>query len=243
MKVHEILIEYQTKEGTEITLRHTEDAEKIQSPWVVHKIDAYIGDEHAGYIKVSYVPREYLKKFIPNIFSYLTKIKGVNLLPREISHIHYSKLSHEQLVDSFEMVYYYANHERYPTWDPKEKKYIYKGKFVNEYSKEELIEVYKEFEKVLIKQYGKQFQDFKQFHVDKPLVDYVRVNEPEEDPKRFRRKRIGEALYLAATEWMNSKGMKLYASGLQSDPAKATWEYFGRTHVVQKDKRGKYIKL
>lgn len=72
----------------------------------------------------------------------------------------------------------------------------------------------------LSERYEHQFEKFKEFHYDKPLVDYIRVYEP------HRRKRIGAALYEKAARWLaETKGLKLYASGIQSNEAKAAWQW------------------
>lgn len=73
--------------------------------------------------------------------------------------------------------------------------------------------------KQMQRKFGRDFQDFKAFHIDKPLVDYIRVDED------YQRRRIGIALYQYGAKWLAGKGMKLYASGLQSDKAKAAWEW------------------
>ena len=74
----------------------------------------------------------------------------------------------------------------------------------------------------LEKRYGRQFEDFKKFYKGKPLVDYIRVK-PD-----FQRKRIGTALYEKAARWLAKKGLKLYASGLQSQEAQAAWDRMRR---------------
>lgn len=51
--------QYQTKEGRPITFQVTPFSESNdRRGWVVHKIDAFVDNKEAGYIKLSYIPRE-----------------------------------------------------------------------------------------------------------------------------------------------------------------------------------------
>lgn len=50
---------YTTKDGRPITFKELPFNENVdERGWVVHKIEAYVGGELAGYIKLSYIPRE-----------------------------------------------------------------------------------------------------------------------------------------------------------------------------------------
>ncbi len=57
--------------------------------------------------------------------------------------------------------------------------------------------------------YQDRFDDFQSFHVDRPLVDFIRTNDG------FRRQHVALALYEEAGRWMAEKGMALHASGIQ----------------------------
>lgn len=64
--------------------------------------------------------------------------------------------------------------------------------------------------------------DYKQsydFLVDKPTVGYILVDE------KFKRRGIGTQLYFEAAKWCQSKGLRLYASGIQSESAQAVWRH------------------
>jgi GNAT superfamily N-acetyltransferase len=63
---------------------------------------------------------------------------------------------------------------------------------------------------------------FKSQIVDKPFVDYIRVS-PE-----VQRQGVGTQLYIQAAKYLATKGLKLHASTLQSDAAKASWEAMKR---------------
>lgn len=57
------------------------------------------------------------------------------------------------------------------------------------------------------------------FHVDKPLVAYIEVE------NCWRRQGIGTNLYLFAARFLQKRDLKLFASGCQTKEAKAAWEY------------------
>ncbi len=62
------------------------------------------------------------------------------------------------------------------------------------------------------------------FHVDKPLVDFIRV-EPE-----WQRQGVGRALYVYGAKQMAQRfRLPLYASGIQSEEASASWQSMKRT--------------
>lgn len=234
MKIKEALfLEYQTKEGQEIDLKYDENVEPKLGPWVVHKIEASVNGKPAGYIKISYIPKENIKKYFPSILNYLAS-EGKNIFPYNKRYTPYAELSTEELIESFTMLYYYVR-GGYPEYRWQTKTYIYNGKPIKKYSRGELLDIFKLFEKEITKDFGKKYKKFKDFHVDHPLVDYINSKIP--------RQRIGETLYLAGTKWMNSKGMNLYGSGIQSEDAKGIWKYMAAKHNVQTDGRGTYIKI
>jgi len=79
------IIEYQTKAGDEIEFRYKEDAEGDNNRgWIVHEIQAYVNNQYAGYIAVSYIPKDRFIKYYPTILNYMSQISGkVGILPYE----------------------------------------------------------------------------------------------------------------------------------------------------------------
>ena len=61
------------------------------------------------------------------------------------------------------------------------------------------------------------FRQFRKYHVDYPIIGYIRVM-PE-----FQRQGIGTQLYIEAGKWMKELGFELHSSLLQSKDAKAIW--------------------
>lgn len=70
--------------------------------------------------------------------------------------------------------------------------------------------------RVLTKATQEEYNRFKEFHLEKPLVDYVDVENKGE--------RIGASLYNYTAKWLAAKfGLALWASGLQTPMAKHLW--------------------
>lgn len=80
------------------------------------------------------------------------------------------------------------------------------------------------------------------FHVDRPLVDYIRIYKPSDNLREipskrfnsrglqkgiasrdFRHRELGLLLYVEGARWMAENGMLLHASGLQQPEAKRAW--------------------
>lgn len=211
--------EFHTKDNQPIEFKVYEQSPRkgddLGRGWIVHLIEAYVDGEKAGYIAISYIPKERFVKEYPSVVQYIDKITGTSLYPgREYGYkLHWSDhfdelplsaqvraLSHPLDVNMFSS---------------------YRGNVVQpeEMSKDELKKLKKELIKKLESRYGKRFEEFKDFHMDKPLVDFIRVSED------FQRNRIGVALYEKAARWLANKGLKLYASGIQSEEAQKAWEW------------------
>lgn len=72
--------EYRTKEGLPIKFKvydqDPEDVRGINLGWVVHRVEAYVGDLRVGYLKISYIPQEYADRYFPTLWHYLKNHKG-----------------------------------------------------------------------------------------------------------------------------------------------------------------------
>lgn len=201
--------EFETKLGQPIDINVIEDEEGDDNRgWIVHRFNAYIDGEPAGYLKVSYIPRERFEKYYKNFVDYTSRIEGRG----------YSSGFQKQTFDDLSLidqVKALARIDRaWPSYDDQHD--------LKSMSNEELMNAKKELINLIKDEYPeviRNYKDFENFHVDKPLVDYINV-EPQ-----FRRQRIAAALYEYAAKWLVKRGMKLYASGIQTDAAKAAWEW------------------
>jgi GNAT superfamily N-acetyltransferase len=208
--------EFKTKNDSPITFQILENDEDLGRGWVVHRIEAFVEDVPAGYIKISFIPHVNFEKEYPTILHYLGKVEGKNFFPLSRS-ANYS--AGERPMDFFHELPLYEQvwilkHFNGGRWVTKEL-----AEELKVLPSSELKKLYRMEMSEIKKTYGKKFKDFINFHVDKPLVDYIKVNE------EFRRKRIAIALYSKAAEWLSESGLKLYASGIQTDAAKAAWEW------------------
>lgn len=234
MQLHEI-IEAVTKSGEEIKFVRIEDSEGDKNRgWQVDQIEAFIGKQNAGYLKMSYIPSERFTAYYPTIFNFVTQIKGKTVLPYKKQTINFNKLTDSELSEYWQYAYYSA-YDRYPDYDFQDSTYKINGRPISSLTRKELLQQWNAIELITNKKWNKQLREFKNFHVDKPLVDYINVNQ------NFQRQRIGEALYKEGATWMAEKGMKLYASGLQSKQAELVWIHMNQKGMVRRDKRGPFV--
>jgi GNAT superfamily N-acetyltransferase len=186
--------------------------------WRVDRLDAYLNGQ-VGYLKMSYIPHDRFQRYYRTIFNYMAQIQGTHVLPFGQYTGLYTELSDKEL----KTLLWYSQ-----GWTPTEP----------EGTHEQLLQMAKQREQDLLNgRVGKLFEEFRAFHVDKPLVDYIHV-EP-----GFRRQGIGTALYLEGARWMADQGMKLYRSGVQMDEATAAWEKLAQKGLVGEDQRGMFVKL
>lgn len=225
MKVFELIQHSQSKAGP-ITFEYEKDTEGENRGFTVDKITARTNGEEAGYLKLSYIPRDKFFHFYPTIFNYLDQIKGWIMFPHGKGYLHYKNLTSEERRQLLENILSYR----------RELQDASNAKRLND---KQVLSTLKELEGEMLEadKHKKQgFHWFFKYFVDKPLVDYIRVH-----PK-FRRMGVGTELYKAGAVWMKERGMRMYASGLQSPEAKAAWKSFPEKGlVIKKDRRGKYI--
>lgn len=225
MHLSQIVESYRTKDGQEIEMVRIDDSEGDNNRgWRVDEVHAKINGEKVGYIKLSYIPHDRFHRNFPTIFNYLTQIKGRHYLPYEKRAEHYKDLSADELRA---MLKYAMHTDRLVPYGKEEDA-------VSKLSDAEVLDRIRDLEaKFNEGSKGRDFKKFKNFQKDKPLVDFIRVDD------NWQRQRIGDALYREAAKWMKEKGMEVYASGLQSDSAKKSWEHM--KDRVKKAKRGRRI--
>lgn len=238
MRYAEIIERDETKSGEPISFEVVKDFEGDKNRgWRVDKINAFVDGQQAGYIKLSYIPRERFVRHYPTIFHFLAKIKGMGemIIGSSWTDIrHYREYSDDEL-----------------------RKFVKNARFrllrdeslnVNELDRDDLLKQALALEQRANEEYGEMFQKFETFHVDKPLVDYIRVfsqgeyvnrDSNERSRRDFQRQRVGEALYLKGAEYLKAQGLRLHASDTQSPQAKAAWQMLEREHTVKTDPDGR----
>lgn len=257
MRLQEFDYDFKTKSGKPIEFKITPDSEGDDNRgFRVDKIDAYVEGIHAGYIKVSYIPKERFEEWVPTIWHWKTHFGGGNAIPynkpkakiedlsnQEISRIisyvvsnHYPKLPRgkqgQRIKDFLDSLLKDKNH-----WDKSLR---------DDVSREDLLTALDILEKLLMNSnMGKKYKQFQEFHVDKPLVDYINVfdgqhvnrNKLDDDMTDWRRQGIATALYIKAAKYLKSQGLKLHASGVQSDDAKGAWKHLEKMGIVEPGER------
>lgn len=211
------------KMNPNVTFKYTDDIEGDRNRgWTVDQIDAYLNGEKVGYLKLSYIPHERFKRYYPGILNWLSQIGGHHTLPYDYKDSPWQGIPTNELRKS---IFSLAQTCRID-WNTCNKLST-EAKTMNDIEIRNLV---RELENKLWEDKGWQFRRFKQYYVDKPIVDYIRVEEP------YKRQGIGTALYRAGHEWMKSKGMKMYASSTQSDEAKATWKAMRKQFPMARDR-------
>lgn len=242
MRLYELQDPY-TKTGQKVNFKISQDSDPATKPaWRVDEISAFIDGERVGYIKLSWIPEERFKEIYPSIINWASEERGYHFMkegerwpeasPQRKAEILNSVLDRMRIkISSKSKIGKEIN-------DFREK--YYKG-WMTDVPKdipEDISTKYlKALEKMALKsKVGEEFQRFKEFFVDKPIVDYIRVFDPMDTKgtgKDYRRQGIGRLLYRKAGEYLDSLGLKLHASGLQSDEAKAAWADLERRGLVE----------
>ncbi len=216
-----------TAKGVAVDLNYNWEIDIGGDPaWSVHILEATVEGKPAGYLKISYIPRKQMERLIPTAFDYATYRSGSFL---GIKHL--LKDKSEELWDDKDLIK--AINESYQ-WIGG-----YRGEIkLEEQSTDELRQLWKKRKQFINREYKKSYEEFKDFHLDKPQIDFIEVYQPkekwryvdgegvefEDQMPEFRRQGIGSALYEVGAKWMQANKMKLWASTVQTDDAKATWK-------------------
>lgn len=206
------IFEAKTKDGQEIIFELWPDVEgDLNRGWIVDQIVALVDDNPIGYIKISYIPKERFEKWYPNIFAWLENFKGHHFynFTDHMKENPIEKWDEDETKEFLKKLTDYWGGNRY---------FITKFDYEKGNIIKQLLKAIKNDKR--FKQYMKNFIDFKNYHVDKPLVDYISVE------NEWKRKGIGTELYKEAAKYLASKELKLHASNIQSDEAVHVWKKF-----------------
>ncbi len=207
----------------DLQFTYAEDIEGDQNRgWVVHKIEAYLAGENVGYLKISYISSERFKRHYPHLLNYLSKMEGHCVLPFKKKDWHWKDIPVEELRSS---VYVIALEAGF-TWTES----CSLSEQAKQVDDKRLMLLMEGLVRKLKKRKTAAFRHFKGYHVDKPIVDYIQVNEG------FRRQGIGTALYRAGYRWMKSKGLPFYASTIQTKEAVAAWKGMANIFPMKRER-------
>lgn len=239
MKLLELIQHAQTKAG-EVRLDYEQDVEPENRGFVVDMITAYLNDRKIGYLKMMYVPKEKFHQFFPSVLHYESVMSGRSYIPYRVTRdeslrfqhwMEYSEEIKREMLENILVSLRWHEQKKARTL-PIEKVEAWIRKFERQMADKK-----------------KGFKEFYSHTVNKPIVDFIHVDSGEwvddnkfgksDERESMRRKGIGSLLYKAGAEWMKERGMRLYASGIQSSEAQAVWRKLIDQGKVGIGKRGR----
>lgn len=199
---------------SKIELKYQENI-KPYLKWQFDQIDAFLGDEYLGYIRIAYINEEKIATLrkMPLLLAYdilhKTELFKESYNPSSrgpAEHTYISKYylqaryTAQMLYTDKELDKHYAAIE---TWNDEQLQ-----EYVNKHNA-------KIFQTLLKNEHIKKHAEY---HFCRPDVDYIQVFE------KYQKNGVGTLLYRAASKWMNEKGMVLHSSTLQQEGAVRSWE-------------------
>lgn len=216
-----------SKDGALVDVRWAEDIEGSNNRgFVSHEMSAWVGGQRCGYLRVGFVSSANLEIFLPTPFHYLSSFGGG----------YWPMLFQEFFGRAIQL---------YELSDEARAEFVKKVQFEFRLG-DKTWETYEQLQKLLAKNHRwisllAEFEKFKAFHLGRPLVDYINtrrstVNGVNEDN---RGRGIGFILYMETARHLATMGLRLHASGCQSEEAAAMWRSF--SDLTQKDGDRRFI--
>lgn len=219
-------LELETVKGLPVRLDlHREIDDGSSEGWIVDLVEAHGPDGPAGYLKISFIPMSEMKRLFPDALHYAARQGG----------------SYRWLTDYLEDKAYPREAllellQRTDRWG-QERDHREAA------SDEELLQEWRDRRAEIAEDYEEQYRRFCEFHLDRPIVDYIRVyagdgrdslpyiggtrqKDESVDTPGYRGQGVGRAMYEVGALWMARRGLKLHASGLQSEEAEDSWQRF-----------------
>lgn len=231
------LYEHDTKDGRHIEVKRVEDSEGDNNRgWQIDELQAFVDGQEAGYLKLSYIPEERFAAHYPaGVFDFVHQIKGHIIFEyagesraeRSIKH-DFKTMTDDELRKFISTASWSFMHVSYGEMSGREGE-------LEAMSRKELMAKILELKKVVTKRFGKEFEEFKSYFINKPLVDFIRVKD------QFLRQGIATALYIEGAKWMAEKGMVVHASGLQQPEAAAAWAKMASLGWVKDAGKRRYL--
>lgn len=202
---------WHTKGGQPIALTFHEqdstDQRGLNKGWVVRRVDAFLDGEHAGYLKISYVPKERVVECFPTLWHWFAGHQGWCFDP-------------DDLTDTWLRAHHYASHMPRSVQG---QGIGYTGALKGHEPDEEAMRADLEcladtYVYELRATPQKTFDTWVEHMADYAFVDYIKVFEP------YLRQGVGTALYIEGARWLaECFNLPLHASGLQQPEAEAAW--------------------
>jgi hypothetical protein len=231
------------KDGRLVDL-HVHDTIQINDksrdePWIDHLVCAHFTefrgdpdhDRAYAYLRIAYIPQDRWAMFYPDIFAYLTR-RGHDILSEDRHHKggprrpHWRKLERdilERLANRCER-YLRGGYVR----DPVDRSAM---------DRKALIAEIAEMERLCVKKARDSFEKFRDFHLERPYVGFIQVEDEHPD---CRRNRLALALYLTGSLWLSeNRGLLLHGSDLARPEAEAAWQRMAGLGLVIKPAAGR----
>lgn len=194
-----------------ITYKYVKDVEGDDNRgWITDRVRAYLDGKQVGYAKVAYIPSDRFERYYPGILNYITQISGNSVLPHKYKSTPWQQIPPEELADS---IYFMALHAGMGWTESNQL-----SRTAKEAGPQRIQIVVAELEQRLIKEKGNLFKQFKKYYVDKPVIDFLHVDE------EYRNQGIGTGLFDAAARWMRHRGLPLYATSGQKGYTEQIWK-------------------
>lgn len=197
-----------------LTFQRHEHVDDPRSLWRVDRVDAFNADgDKVGYLKISYVPKARIAHWQQDPYHFLAD-RGSGLgfyAPRDLTQAEQPRLA--DLATSLHTEFEGMRASGNARW--------------HEQSGEAILAQLRAWRPQVQALVDRPMREFIDFHVDRPLVDFVEVGEG------FRGQRLSRWLYREAAEWMSERGLQLHASGAQRPAAARMWEVMGQEGLVE----------
>lgn len=221
-----------TRYGEPIRIETDVDCETENRGWRVDRLRAIIGDAEAGYLKISHIPLANFKAFYPTIFNWLAQIRGrTYLMPVNQDAFHYQNLDEaakRKLIGNLRRDVHYPENLK---------------DLSGTLAAEALDPFLADLEARILEDDSvrDKFRAFYRFHVNKPMVDYIKTTHPSpiDNVPDYRRRHVGLALYRAGAFHVREQGLVLRASGLQSEEALLAWQKMCKLGWVRRESDGR----
>ncbi len=233
----------QLNNGRTVRFLREEDMEEPNRGWQMDQVRAEVDGETVGFVGIYYIPLATFRTLYPNVLHYIDVIKG-----RKISNFDQATETWTFPTDPIEVLTNTRRALHDHRWEPP-------------HSVHERLSLYETGVQTAISMgerlHGREFRDFKQFHVNRPLLDLMHVYgaqdlhsfhrlrprppqgvRQERAPSEWRGLGVEVALIKEAALWMAQKGLKLYASRMELESNsqmfadyKAAWNALPEHHL------------
>lgn len=217
-----------SNDGYEVDIRWAENIEKENRGFISNEMSVWIDGIHCGYLRVGFVPSENLKIFMPTVFHYMSSFGGS----------YFPELFTER--DTFGKAIPFSDlpPEIFLKFS-KNIAFLFRVDDVSWSTYEEMLTKLKKNTKYI--DMLKEFKEFKQFHLDRPHVDYICTKQNTHNGilQNNNGRGLGLILYSATAHKLAEMNFLLHGSGIQSEDARKMWTKFETCGWVEYNEKTK----